>query len=46
MGRLERRTDRTVLEQQIRARRMTFEEFVSYAEMFARQHGEPGTLEQ
>lgn len=44
MARTERRTDRTVLEQQIRARRMTFEEFVSYAEMFARQHGEPGTL--
>lgn len=35
---------RTVLEEQIRARRMTFEEFVGYAEKFAREHGEPGTL--
>lgn len=37
-------TARTVLEQQIRARRMTFEEFVDYTEQFAREHGEPGTL--
>ncbi|XVV05237.1 NUDIX hydrolase [Actinosynnema sp. CA-248983] len=35
---------RTVLEQQIRARRMTFEEFAEYAENFAREHNEPGTL--
>lgn len=35
---------RTVLEQQIRARRMTFEEFAEFAETFARQHGEVGTL--
>ncbi|WP_028933839.1 hypothetical protein [Pseudonocardia spinosispora] len=39
-----RRAGRTVLEEQIRARRMTFEEFVGYAETFAREHGEPGTL--
>lgn len=32
---------RTVLEQEIRRRRLTFEEF---AETFAREHGEPGTL--
>lgn len=35
---------RTVLEQQIRQRRQTFEEFAEYAETFAREHGEPGTL--
>lgn len=35
---------RTVLEQRIRERRQTFEEFASYAEVFARQHGEAGTL--
>ena len=35
---------RTVLEQQIRARRMTFEEFVEYAERFARDNRQPGTL--
>lgn len=35
---------RTVLEQKIRERRMTLEEFVTYAENFAREHGEPGTL--
>jgi hypothetical protein len=34
---------RTVLEQKIRERRMTFEEFVAYAETFAREHREPGT---
>lgn len=35
---------RTVLEQKIRERRQTFEEFVAYAENYAREHGEPGTL--
>src|SRR4051812_42444723 len=35
---------RTLLEQRIRERRQTFEEFAEYAEQFAREHGEPGTL--
>lgn len=35
---------RTVLEQKIRERRMTLEEFAEYAETFARERGEPGTL--
>ena len=35
---------RTVLEQRIRERRLTFEEFVEFAENFAREHNEPGTL--
>jgi 8-oxo-dGTP pyrophosphatase MutT (NUDIX family) len=35
---------RTVLEQQIRARRQTLEEFAEYVEVFARKHGESGTL--
>jgi 8-oxo-dGTP pyrophosphatase MutT (NUDIX family) len=35
---------RTMLEQQVRARRQTFEEFVEFAERFARDHGEAGTL--
>ncbi|AHH95121.1 hypothetical protein KALB_1750 [Kutzneria albida DSM 43870] len=35
---------RTVLEQRIRERRQTFEEFVEFAETFAREHHEPGTL--
>jgi 8-oxo-dGTP pyrophosphatase MutT (NUDIX family) len=35
---------RTVLEQKIRERRQTFEEFVTYAETYAREHSEPGTL--
>ncbi|GAA5101980.1 NUDIX hydrolase [Haloechinothrix salitolerans] len=35
---------RTVLEQLIRQRRQTFEEFVEFAARFAREHGEPGTL--
>lgn len=35
---------RTVLEQKIRQRRQTLEEFAQYAEMFAREHDEPGTL--
>jgi hypothetical protein len=38
------RTFRTVLEQKIRERRQTFEEFVEAAEIFAREHGEVGTL--
>lgn len=35
---------RTLLEQKIRQRRLTFEEFAAFAEHFARSHGEPGTL--
>ncbi|HEX5403735.1 MAG TPA: hypothetical protein VFX16_15695 [Pseudonocardiaceae bacterium] len=35
---------RTVLEQKIRERRQTFEEFVADVEIFAREHNEPGTL--
>jgi hypothetical protein len=35
---------RTVLEQKIWERRETLEEFAEYAEMFAREHHEPGTL--
>jgi 8-oxo-dGTP pyrophosphatase MutT (NUDIX family) len=35
---------RTVLEQRIRERRQTFEEFAEFAETFAREHDEPGTL--
>jgi len=38
------RPGRTLLEQRIRERCMTFEEFVEYAEAFARDHREPGTL--
>lgn len=38
------RSARTVLELRIRERRQTFEEFVEYAETFAREHGERGTL--
>lgn len=38
------RTFRTVLEQKIWERRQTFEEFVAYAENYAREHHEPGTL--
>lgn len=37
-------TYRTLLEQIIRERRQTFEEFVESVEMFAREHKEPGTL--
>lgn len=37
-------TFRTVLEQQIKERRQTLEEFVEYAEVFAREHEEAGTL--
>lgn len=35
---------RTLLEQKIRERRQTFEEFAEYVERFARSHGEPGSL--
>jgi 8-oxo-dGTP pyrophosphatase MutT (NUDIX family) len=35
---------RTVLEQQIRARQQTFEEFAEFAEKFGRENNEPGTL--
>ena len=35
---------RTLLEQLIRERRQTFEEFADFAENFAREHSEPGTL--
>jgi ADP-ribose pyrophosphatase YjhB (NUDIX family) len=35
---------RTRLEQRIRERRLTFEEFVAFAEGFARESGEDGTL--
>ncbi|HEY0692817.1 MAG TPA: hypothetical protein VGD71_27720 [Kribbella sp.] len=38
------RTFRTLLEQKIRERRQTFEEFAEYAEVFAREHNQPGTL--
>lgn len=35
---------RTLLEQRIRERRQTFEEFAEFAETFASEHDEPGTL--
>jgi hypothetical protein len=38
------RTFRTVLEQKIWERRQTLEEFAEFAELFAREHSEPGTL--
>lgn len=38
------RVFRTLLEQRIWERRQTFEEFVESAELFAREHGEPGTI--
>jgi 8-oxo-dGTP pyrophosphatase MutT (NUDIX family) len=38
------RSARTLLEQLIRSRRQTFEEFVIYAAEFARDHSEVGTL--
>jgi hypothetical protein len=38
------RTFRTVLEQRIWDRRLTLEEFVQEAELYAREHREPGTL--
>lgn len=37
-------TYRTVLEQRIRERRQTLVEFIEYAEEFAREHNESGTL--
>ncbi|MFD8498271.1 hypothetical protein [Amycolatopsis sp. NPDC059657] len=48
-GRMERdetgqRAPRTVLEQLIWDRRQTLDEFATYAETFARKHGEVGTL--
>jgi hypothetical protein len=33
-----------LLEQRIRDRRLTFEEFIAFAEKFARENGEDGTL--
>ncbi|HEY0639833.1 MAG TPA: hypothetical protein VGD67_19475 [Pseudonocardiaceae bacterium] len=42
---MSKRTEpRTVLELKIRERRQTYEEFVEFAERFAREHGEVGTL--
>jgi hypothetical protein len=38
------RTFRTLLEQMIWERRQTLQEFVDYAEVFAREHSEPGTI--
>jgi hypothetical protein len=38
------RPARTLLEQLIRERNQTLEEFAAYAETFAQEHGEPGTL--
>jgi hypothetical protein len=38
------RLPRTVLEQRIWERRQTLDEFTAYAETFAREHGERGTL--
>jgi hypothetical protein len=35
---------RTLLAQKIRERRQTFEEFAEFAEVFAREHGEQGTI--
>jgi tetratricopeptide (TPR) repeat protein len=43
-GRVDVNAYRTLLEQKIRERRQTFEEFVEYAERLARDHGEPGSL--
>jgi len=44
VGWLTDRPTRTLLEQRIRERCMTFEEFAQHAEAFARDHDEPGTL--
>jgi hypothetical protein len=38
------RVFRTLLEQKIWERRQTFEEFAEFAEVFAREHGEPGSV--
>ncbi|MBB5908269.1 hypothetical protein [Actinoalloteichus hymeniacidonis] len=35
---------RTVLEQKVKERRQSVEEFAEFVETFAREHGEPGTL--
>lgn len=43
-GQGRRRAARTLLEELIWQHRQTLEEFTEYAESFARQHGEPGTL--
>src|SRR5690606_42114440 len=46
-GAPESRRPRTVLDHQIRdVRKETLQEFTEYAERFARDHGEPGTLSQ
>ncbi|MGH2952325.1 MAG: hypothetical protein ACRDKX_09805, partial [Solirubrobacterales bacterium] len=37
---------RTLLEQMIKERPQTFEEFAEFAEVFAREHGESGTISQ
>lgn len=39
-----RRNSRTLLEQRIRERQLTFDEFAEFAERFARENGEQGTL--
>ncbi|MGH3856650.1 MAG: hypothetical protein ACRDR6_24825, partial [Pseudonocardiaceae bacterium] len=44
MSRMVNQPARTLLEQRIRERHMTFEEFVRHAEVFARDHHESGTL--
>jgi hypothetical protein len=38
------RTYRTLLEQKIREKPQTLQEFVDFAEVFARQHNEPGSI--
>jgi hypothetical protein len=38
------RVFRTLLERKIWERRQTFEEFAEFAEVFAREHGEPGSV--
>lgn len=43
-GRDKRAPARTLLEARIRDWNMTYDEFSEYAETFARDHGEPGTL--
>jgi hypothetical protein len=42
--RISMHVSRTVLEQKIKERRQTFEEFAEFAEVFAREHKESGTL--
>ncbi len=41
---MDNRPPRTLLEQRIRQRRMTYQEFVQHTEVFARDNHEPGTL--